>query len=77
MAFILHFACGFGHKLGAYDAASQAINLEGHFCPVCMGGIVGAGDMIDPRILAPMQEPEQVIAMLLPIKGTPHEGGHL
>jgi hypothetical protein len=51
------FGCTYGHVISARNAVGAPIDLAGHFCPVCMGAIVGAGMLIDPRILAPVQEP--------------------
>jgi hypothetical protein len=49
------FACGVGHFIVAYKDDGEMVDLEGHFCPLCMGKVVGYGDTIDPRILAPVQ----------------------
>jgi hypothetical protein len=51
------FACSMGHVITARNAVGAPQDLTGYFCPVCMGAIVGAGKMIDARILAPVQEP--------------------
>ena len=50
------FACLRGHVITARNAVGAPQDLEGHFCPLCMGAIVEAGKMIDSRILAPVQE---------------------
>jgi hypothetical protein len=52
----MEFACMHNHRVSATDAEGKPVDLEGFFCPVCMGGIIGAGKMIDARILAPVQE---------------------
>jgi hypothetical protein len=50
------FSCGNGHRIIAVvDGKTQ--NLEGCFCPLCLGQVKGFGDIIDSRILAPVQEP--------------------
>jgi hypothetical protein len=49
------FACGRGHQVAAW-LDEKNVDLAGYFCPLCMGGVVGAEDMIDSRILAPVQE---------------------
>jgi hypothetical protein len=49
------FACLNGHVVMA-TANEQPVDLEGYFCPVCMGRVVGSEEMIDDRILAPRQE---------------------
>lgn len=51
------FACAMGHVITARNIVGAPEDLTGYFCPVCMGAIVGAGKMIDTRILAPVQEP--------------------
>lgn len=50
------YACLHGHQVEAQDRFGASVDLEGYLCPVCLGAIVGAGDMIDSRILAPVQE---------------------
>lgn len=50
------FACGMGHVFTARNCVGAPEDLAGYFCPLCMGSIVGAEKMIDPRILAPVQE---------------------
>jgi hypothetical protein len=55
------FACGRGHRIAAALswANDSDIDLTGYFCPVCMGSVVGHGEINDSRILAPMQnQPE-------------------
>ena len=53
----MRFACGHGHAITAEltwaDGAEQ--DLTGHFCPVCLGQVVGFENEVDGRILAPMQ----------------------
>lgn len=49
------FACGHGHAMMAWDENDEAADLAGHFCPLCLGEIVGHGDIVDLRILAPVQ----------------------
>ena len=51
------YACGHGHKVAAALtwATDSNRDLTGHFCPICMGSIEGHGDIIDSRLLAPMQ----------------------
>lgn len=39
----------------AWEPDGSPADLTGYFCPLCMGAIVGHGDMIDSRILAPVQ----------------------
>ncbi len=51
----MKFACGRGHVLMAWDK-DQEKDLTGYFCPLCLGAIVGHGELIDSRILAPVQE---------------------
>jgi hypothetical protein len=48
------YACGHNHIIAA-AVDGESVDLEGYFCPICMGRIVGHADMIDRRILAPMQ----------------------
>lgn len=50
-----NYSCAYGHVVAARDLVG-CINLEGCFCPVCMGSIKGAANIIDPRLLAPVQE---------------------
>lgn len=50
------FACSMGHVVIARNCVGAPEDLTGYFCPLCMGAIVGAEKMIDPRILAPVQE---------------------
>lgn len=52
----MRFACLHGHRIEAQDRFGAPVDLEGYLCPVCLGVIVGAGDMIDSRILAPVQK---------------------
>lgn len=52
------FACMHNHRISARDRSGKPVDLEGYFCPVCLGGIVGAGKMLDPKILAPAQAVE-------------------
>jgi hypothetical protein len=76
MPFILNYACGRGHEFGAYTSEGEPICLEGMFCPVCLGTIKGAGEMIDPRFLAPMQNSKQVLAVrVVPTEGGPYADG--
>lgn len=52
------FACGNGHVIAAWpddDGEATSYDLAGCLCPLCLGGVVGADDMIDSRILAPKQ----------------------
>lgn len=49
------FACGHSHTLMAWDSDGKPVDLEGHFCPLCLGKIDGYGDIIDSRFLAPVQ----------------------
>ncbi len=53
----MNFSCGNGHIVAAADLQYRDIDLTGHFCPVCLRQIIGHGDIIDNRMLAPMQEP--------------------
>lgn len=52
----MNFACGRGHIVAAADLDYKDLNLEGHMCPVCLGAVDGHGDIIDTRMLAPLQE---------------------
>jgi len=54
------FACGRGHTLMAWREDDKPANLTGHFCPLCLGEIQGHGDMIDSRILVPVQASQHV-----------------
>lgn len=49
------FACGRGHQMMAWKEDGSIADLTGHFCPLCLGAIVGHGALIDSRILAPVQ----------------------
>ena len=39
---------------------------SGYFCPICMGSVVGHGDMIDSLILAPVKRVCPVPARIMP-----------
>lgn len=52
------YACGRGHQMTAWQKDGEPADLTGYFCPLCMGAIKGHGDMIDSRILAPVQVTE-------------------
>ena len=64
------FACGRGHEVAA--ALTWADDSEwdpsGYFCPICMGSVVGHGDMIDSRILALVKRVCPVPARIMPGK---------
>ena len=49
------YACAHGHQLTGWDGNGKPVDLTGFFCPICMGQIIGHEDMIDSRILAPVQ----------------------
>ena len=49
------FACGRGHQVKAFQSDDEPAILTGHLCPLCLGAVVGHGDMIDSRILAPVR----------------------
>ena len=50
------YACGCGHQMMAWKRDGTPANLTGYLCPLCLGAVKGHGDMIDERILAPVQE---------------------
>lgn len=50
------FGCGHGHYVVAWESNENRVDLTGYFCPVCMGAIIGHGELIDLRILAPVQD---------------------
>ena len=39
----------------AWKEDGSVADLTGHFCILCLGAVIGHGDMIDSRILAPVQ----------------------
>jgi hypothetical protein len=49
------FACGEGHRIIAWFDNGAPADLEGALCPICLGKVVGHGNMIDSRLLAPVQ----------------------
>lgn len=49
------YACARNHKVYAENSGA-AVDLSGYYCPLCMGAIKRAGEMVDPFILAPVQE---------------------
>lgn len=49
------YACGCGHEIRA-TVNGFPLDLEGHLCPVCVGKVMGAENMIEKRLLAPVQE---------------------
>jgi hypothetical protein len=49
------FACGNGHTVIAWLEDGLPADLTGYLCMVCMGRVIGHGDMIDSHILAPVQ----------------------
>lgn len=51
------FACSFGHVVMARNAVGAPEDLEGVYCPVCVGAIKGHAGIILPQMLAPVQEP--------------------
>lgn len=54
---MIDYACGHGHILTARTSDGAEINLEGHLCAACLGSVIGHQDLIDGRLLAPMQKP--------------------
>lgn len=54
---VQEFGCGNGHYVMAWKNNDDPADLTGHFCPICMGVIIGHEELIDLRILAPVQNP--------------------
>lgn len=53
------FSCGRNHQIMAWEADGKPANLEGLLCPLCLGQVKGYADLIDSRILAPVQATEE------------------
>lgn len=63
----MRYACSHGHEILAVGTDEQPIDLTGYLCLVCIGSVVGHGSIIDPRILAPIQEVREVQAGTLEV----------